>query len=408
MPDRKPPQITRIRVRNYRALRDVDIKDLRPFTVLVGPNGSGKSTLFDVFAFLSECFTDGVRRACDRRGGLPELFSRGSSGPLEIEITYQSDVRIGGRPRRRTLSYLLSLDQKRGRAVVDREVLRWSISPGPGRPNHIIDFRQGRGKVADEESGVTAEQELAASDVLAVSALGQLRNHPRVVALKEFVSGWYLSYLSVDDERKPPQAGPQEHLSRSGDNLSNVLQYLKEEHPERLNTVIDQLRRAIPALGEVTYQTSPDGRLILMMRDEPFDQPVLAHFVSDGTLKMLSYLVIFSDPDIAPFIGVEEPENFLYPHLLPGLASLCREAASRSQILVTTHSPEFVDECQPTEVLALYRGEDGYTRVVRPHLIEAVNAMMDSGARLGWLWEAGYFEELPKPRTVVRDSGDEE
>ncbi|MFW5868479.1 MAG: AAA family ATPase, partial [Armatimonadota bacterium] len=62
------PRIEQLRVRNFRALRDLQLRNITPLTVLVGPNGSGKSTVFDVFAFLSECFTDGLRRAWDRRG----------------------------------------------------------------------------------------------------------------------------------------------------------------------------------------------------------------------------------------------------------------------------------------------------------------------------------------------------
>ena len=63
-----PPRIENLKVRNFRALRNVEFKKLTPLTVLVGPNGSGKSTVFDVFAFLAECFDSGLRRAWDRRG----------------------------------------------------------------------------------------------------------------------------------------------------------------------------------------------------------------------------------------------------------------------------------------------------------------------------------------------------
>ena len=76
------PLIERLQVRNYRALRDLDLPDLTPLTVFLGPNGSGKSTIFDVFAFLSECFTVGVRKAWDKRGRFKELRSRGAEGEI--------------------------------------------------------------------------------------------------------------------------------------------------------------------------------------------------------------------------------------------------------------------------------------------------------------------------------------
>jgi predicted ATPase len=69
----QPPRIESLRVRNYRALKDITLAQMTPLTVLLGPNGSGKSTVFDVFAFLAECFSDGLRKAWERRGRFREL-----------------------------------------------------------------------------------------------------------------------------------------------------------------------------------------------------------------------------------------------------------------------------------------------------------------------------------------------
>src|SRR3990172_8342884 len=88
-----PARIEGIAIRNYRALRDVNLAPLAPLTALIGPNGSGKSTVFDVFAFLSECFTSGLRKAWDRRGRFKELRSRGASGPIVIEVKYREQPR---------------------------------------------------------------------------------------------------------------------------------------------------------------------------------------------------------------------------------------------------------------------------------------------------------------------------
>jgi len=82
-------RIEYLKVRNFRALRDVEFKNMTPLTVLLGPNGSGKSTVFDVFAFLAECFEMGLRRAWDKRGRAKELRSRGAEGPVSIELKYR-------------------------------------------------------------------------------------------------------------------------------------------------------------------------------------------------------------------------------------------------------------------------------------------------------------------------------
>jgi predicted ATPase len=83
------PRIEYLKVWNYRSLRELELKNLTPLTVFLGPNGSGKSTIFDVFAFLSECFSSGLRKAWDRRGRFKELRSRGGDGPVAFEVKYR-------------------------------------------------------------------------------------------------------------------------------------------------------------------------------------------------------------------------------------------------------------------------------------------------------------------------------
>jgi len=86
---RAPARIEYLRVENYRALKSLELKKFTSLTALLGPNGSGKSTIFDVFAFLSECFDTGLRKAWEKRGRARELKTRGSDGPVVIEIKYR-------------------------------------------------------------------------------------------------------------------------------------------------------------------------------------------------------------------------------------------------------------------------------------------------------------------------------
>ncbi len=87
------PRIERLKVQSFRALRDIEFKNLTPLTVLLDPNGSGKSTVFDVFVFLAECFESGLRRAWEQRGRTRELKSREADGPTLIEIAYREQPR---------------------------------------------------------------------------------------------------------------------------------------------------------------------------------------------------------------------------------------------------------------------------------------------------------------------------
>ena len=384
-----PPRIERLKVRNFRALQDIELKNLTPLTVLLGPNGSGKSTVFDVFAFLAECFENGLRRAWEKRGRAKELKSREANGPILMEIAYREQ------PGEPLITYHLEIDELKNKPVVMKESLRWRRGR-QGLPFKFLNYAEGQGQVisgalpADKDKRI--EVPLSSPDTLAVNTLGQLAENPRIVALRNFIMGWHVSYLSAEDARGQPEVGPQEQLSKTGDNLANVIQHLSEEHPEHLKSIFKALRERVPKIESVTADAMPDGRLLLQIKDAPFSKPVMARFASDGTLKMLAYLVLLKDPLPPPFIGIEEPENFLHPRLLYGLAEECRQAAGATQVLVTTHSPFFLNALQPREVRVLWRDHRGYTQCHALEKDEKVKAFMAAGAQLGDLWMEGYFE----------------
>jgi len=389
MPQETVPRIESLRVKNYRALRDVELKKITPLTIFLGSNGSGKSTLFDVFAFLAECFTDGLRRAWDKRRRFQELRTRGSDGPIEFELKYRE------KPKTPIITYQLAINETNKGPYVENESLQWRRKRY-GKPFRFLDFGQGRGNVITgempDEADTRIEEQLDDPSMLAVSTLGQLARHPRVSALRRFITGWHLSYLSADATRGVPEAGPQERLSESGDNLPNVIQYLKEQHQPRLENILSILSSRVPRLEKVDAEIMMDGRLLLHIKDAPFEQPILAKFASDGTLKMLSYLTLLHDPEPPQLIGIEEPENYLHPRLLSGLAEECLKVSAFSQLMITTHSPHFVNEFQPDEVWVLYRNEQGFTVCKRTSEMQGIKDFIEAGAKLGQLWMEGFFE----------------
>lgn len=388
---RRPPipRIEYLRVQNYRALHDLELREISPLTVLLGPNGSGKSTVFDVFAFLSECFSIGLRKAWDKRGRFRELRTRGSDGPIEIELKYRE------KPDSPLITYHLAIDENPRGPAVAAEWLQWRRGQH-GKPFRFLDFEEGAGRVISgdmpDEQDQRIEERLDTPEMVAVNTLGQFARHPRVSALRRFITGWHLSYLTADHTRSVPEAGPQERLSATGDNLPNVIQYLSEQHPERLQGILATLAQRVPRLERVESEMLADGRLLLQIKDAPFARPILAKYASDGTLKMLAYLTMLYDPNPSLLVGIEEPENHLHPRLLPELAEECRAAAAKTQLMVTTHSPFFVDGLRPEELWVLYRDEHGYTQARRAADMAGVREFMQSGALLGSLWMEGFFD----------------
>ena len=170
------------------------------------------------------------------------------------------------------ITYHLSVDEHSGKRSVVEEWLSWRRGRW-GRPFRFLEYRGGQGRAVSgdepDERAAYVEIRLNAPDLLAVNALGQFADHPRIAALRNFITGWYVSYLSADSARGQPEAGPHERLSRSGDNLANVIQYLAEQHPQRLEKIFGILRKRVPRVERVLADTMPDGRLLLQIKDAP-------------------------------------------------------------------------------------------------------------------------------------------
>ena len=399
-------QIEGIRIENYRALRDVtlgktvdqDFDPLGRLAAIIGPNGCGKSTLMDAFGFLGECLTVGVEEACEEqhRGGFQRLHTRGQIGPIQFEIYYREE------PKARPISYSLHIDLDTAvRPHVTYERLRQRRKgQTSGQPYSFLELTNGHGFVWAGESTVKEEGtkrdtvELEDTRKLGITTLGNLSDHPRIVAFRQFLEGWYLSYFIPDVARGLPMAGAQKHLNRTGSNLANYVQFMERQEPKRFQGILDRIAKKIPGVQKISTKQADDGRLLIQFDDRGYKDPFFAQDMSDGTLKLFAYLLLLEDPDPAPLIGIEEPENGLHHKLLEPLADEMKRYAQQgkgSQIVVTTHAPNFVDALRPEDVWILEKDESGFSNATRASKLPQVKELYGEGIPLGSLWYSNHF-----------------
>ena len=397
------------RVQNYGVLKDITLgalwnqhsrKPLTPLVVIIGKNGVGKSTLFDAFGFVADCLSVGVEEACDLRGrgGFDRLVSSGVSEPIHFEIYFRQSKND------RPITYELSIAKGRDdRPYVESErLLQRRKGERKVPPFPFLNLERGKGEAwkgescGEEESRDKVEVQLTDPRHLGIATLGTLVEHPRIAIFRNFIANWYLSYFTPDAARSLPLAGPQKHLNRHGDNLGNVVQFMEREYKGRFELVLEKIAEKIPGIEKIDTYKSQDGRLLLRFNNRGFSDPFYSQQMSDGTLKILAYLLLLEDPDPAPFICIEEPENGLYHKLLETLASEFRSHATgrkgSSQIFITTHQPYFVDALSPDEIWVLEKGEDGFATICCASDDHIVKAMVEEGLPLGGLWYSDYLD----------------
>jgi predicted ATPase len=210
--------------------------------------------------------------------------------------------------------------------------------------------------------------------------------------LGDLLENWHISDFHIGQARPERETGYAEHLSKEGENLALVTEFLYKRHPETFKIIIDKLKHRVPGIISVDSKITEEGRVLLRFQDGAFHDPFLARHVSDGTIKMFAYLVLLHDPNPHPLLCIEEPENQLYPKLLRELAEEFREYSRKGgQVFVSTHSPDFLNACDLNEVFWLKK-VNGYTEVKRASEDQQIVAYVEDGDTLGALWRQGFFE----------------
>jgi len=345
--------IARIVLRNYKSIGYCDVR-LGPLTFLVGVNGSGKSNFLDALHLVRDALNGSLDNALNERGGLGEVRRRSSGHPTHFGIRLEFALKNGQRGH---YAFNIGALRDRGYEVQAEECILNGISKGPF-------YRIDRGQLRD-----TSEQAFPAitSDRLAlVAASGLAAFRPVFDVLSSF--GFYNLNPKAMRELQKPQEG--RLLKPAGENIASVVGYLEKFAPEQLNTIEEYLQTVVPMVHGVSRkQVGPMETLEFQQDMAGAKHPwrFLAQNMSDGTLRALGVLVALfqSNRDYAPtLVGIEEPETALHPAASGALREALGRASRQTQVIVTSHSPDLLDDRKLDDSLFLaVVSEGGETKV---------------------------------------------
>ena len=360
-----------ISVKGFKSIRHIENLPLGPINVLIGPNGSGKSNFIGVFSFLNAIHSEHLRQYVIRAGGADKVLHYGSKATEELTIQISFDEK----------SYEYEIKLK----ATDADVLYIDSEATQSEPlgYHAVRFFD---SMSRDEVG-----------------LPPLPKSPQVEnEIKNHLDSWRLYHFhdtsSGSSMKKTADLNDNRFFRPDGANLAPFLYYLREKHESSYSLIRRTVQRVAPFFDDFALgpQQLNEDKIRLEWRHKGTDAYFDAASLSDGSLRFIALATLLLQPEsLRPsVILLDEPELGLHPYAITMLASLIKQAATQTQIILATQSPFLLDHFEPEDVLVADR-VNGQTQFTRLDTVSLETWLQDYS--LGQLWEKNEIGGRPAP-----------
>jgi len=375
-------RITRLRVKNFLSLKDVDL-ELSKLNVFIGPNTSGKSNIARAFQLLANHARYGVPILPGYKGFRMIAYGFDETSQIEFDLHMKKgehDIRY---------KLLLTPDNYVEKAWIN--YVEAFSSEGRNRKAIVLSRNDERKELVKPLSRTVShllnvdvyKSPLIKLPVWAAREILELAEMLRSIAVHSFVPKMIRAISKVTE---------QPELGYDGSRLARVLLKYHLEDRKTFSLIEDVLRSLVPEVEEIIPHLEGTN-VELWLRVKGLREPLRPANISDGTLRILAYItVLYSTRSLAV---IEEPENSIHPRLLETIVDLARKAPC--QVIITTHSPYLLDHVKPEEVFVVEKPEleTMVKKLAKTKEVEAVKRLLIEGGTLGEAWYSGLIGGTP-------------
>ena len=417
-----------VQVKNYKNLASEERFIFNPLNIFIGPNGSGKSNLLAAIKFLADAAagqidaTRGITTLDDalNRLGSEYILDRRVAAPAKVQFIYEFLPVQGGEPV--FLDLELTIPSTGGRVLIEQESL-FQFQRGPNQPPFYFyrchNLVPGRGAISvyRQEGDITTHfmpvdhvplNELALLVLPRLLESSQVRPdltpfYPMRRKILDSLADWKFynaNNMDLDAIRRTnPEIGPTDtSLSVSGENLARVVKNLMDANIDFEDTVQQAMAEILPWTRRVrAVQAGLSSLAIEWYFEDEMKRKELFYLrnMSDGSARMLCWATVFLSPRLPELLVVEEPEIGVHPAWMKPLAGWIKSAARKTQVIVSTHSPDLLDhltsELENVQVFQEHN-EQRHRFYAKPLEHKFIEDRLKEGWQLGDLYRVGAIE----------------
>jgi len=344
------PTISKLTIKGYKSIRNLEDFNLRDINILIGPNGSGKSNFISFFQLLSEMFKEkGVLDGYIKRiGGADKLFFLGTKITHEIEVEFEVSDSV------ESFNLMATSDNR-------------------------LSYRHFT--AITDTNGLNHEEDKRKFDLLS----------KRLAAYKLYHFHDTSDFAAV---KRPCSKRDYEYLRPDASNLAAFLLFLRKKHEKEYQHIREIVQLAAPFFDDFLLRDSLDNpdETLLEWHQKGSDYPFHPSQISDGTLRFICLATVLLQPNLPSTIILDEPELGLHPYALTLLAGLIQKASKQTQVIVSTQSAPLIDHFEPEDIVVVERhnGESIFKRLNKADL-----KLWLEDYSLGELWQKNVFGGRP-------------
>jgi predicted ATPase len=378
---------------------------LGPMNFIVGANASGKTNFVSALRFLQLSLLNGVDRSVnDSFGGSVETLNR--------------RLRDGKRPEICRFKVVLKNLQEKvedTKLVAARYEVKIDLALKPENPTIVeeklsadVELADGRSaeyqlhrdqnsvRIVDPTSKISTRTEVVHPQERARLAVTSGFIGAPALLFRELAQNW--SFFAIDTERARKSAHESASFGTKGENLSAALHDIeRKKGAGAMAQILNGMRSAIPRIKAInSVRSDNEGNWTFEIVENKIKE-LAPGSVSDGTIRLLAILVALHwSCESSSLLVIEELETNLHPHLFQQLVALLRVAAAEKQVIVTTHSPVFLDFLEPDELLLCERDEATTFTTMVPASNKDIMDDFRHKYSLGDLWIQGALGGIPE------------